>query len=570
MFEKEYEAAVKESLNLSEPEYSAYLKRISASDTHAGYFSIDKGKNKEEREENTYNVIIKEKGLLLSYNSKVRFIFSHSALREGWDCPNVFQICSLRQPNSAVQKRQEVGRGLRLCVNQQGARMDSDLLGERVQEINKLTVVASEGYADFVSGLQTEIRADLYDRPTKVNVDFFKDKTVVTESGKHIITEIEAQEIWFNLRVSEYITKDGNVTDTFRKDAEAGTLKDLPDDLRPMSKAVYDTLRSIYDDSALSSMIENGGKAEIAENKLNENFNRKEFQELWKRINHKYAYHVCFDSEELIKNAVKAINEHLNVAELSYTVTQGEQVDGTNIEQLQEGEGFKESNKETKTLKTTIKSNVTYDLLGEIAQRTKLTRRTVATILKRLEDSTFLLYHVNPTEFIAKTAQLITEQKATMVVEHIQYNQIDGTYDSGIFTEEKRTDYSRAHKVNKSIQPYIFTDGYGKKSVEDEFVDKLDTSNEVVVYAKLPKGFHIPTPVGNYSPDWAIAFKEGTVQHVFFVAETKGALSTLQLRNIEKAKINCAKKLFNSISNGEVKYAVVERYGDLMDVVLGK
>ena len=569
MFEEEYKDAVNENRSLFEPEYVEYIRSIRAEETHAGYFSIDKRKKKEEIEEDTYSMIIKEKELLLSYDSKVRFIFSHSALREGWDCPNVFQICALRQPNSAIQKRQEVGRGLRLCVNQQGTRMDSDTLGERVQDINRLTVVASEGYATFVGGLQTEIKEDLYERPTKINIYFFKDKTVETSGGKHTITETEAQEIWLNLRNSDYVTKDGGVSDTFRKAVEEGALQDLPDGLQPLTESVYNALRSVYDDSMVTGMIDNAGKAEITENKLNDNFYRKEFQTLWHNINHKYAYRVCFDSQELIEKAVNAINNELKVAKLEYTVTRGEQRDNATFEQIQQGEMFNERQAEHDLVKTATVGNVTYDLIGQIAQKTKLTRKTVATILTKIKDAKFLLYHVNPEAFIAQTSRLIKEQKATMVVEHLTYNQTEGSFDTAIFTEEKHSDYSRAYKGNKSIQPYIFTDGYSKESVEKGFVHELDISAEVVVYAKLPKGFHIPTPVGNYSPDWAIAFKEGTVQHVFFVAETKGSMSKLEVRGIEVAKIECARRLFRSLSTSNVSYDVVKDYNSLMTIVRG-
>lgn len=514
-------------------------------------------------------MIIKEKELLLSYDSKVRFIFSHSALREGWDCPNVFQICALRQPNSAIQKRQEVGRGLRLCVNKQGTRMDSDTLGESVQDVNRLTVVASEGYAAFVGGLQTEIKEDLYERPTKINIYFFKDKTVETSSGKHTITETEAQEIWLNLRNSDYVTRDGGVSDTFRKAVEEGALKDLPNGLQPLTEGVYNALCSVYDDSMVTGMIDNAGKAEITENKLNDNFYRKEFQTLWHNINHKYAYRVSFDSEELVEKAVNAINNELRVAKMEYTVTRGEQRDNATFEQIQQGEMFNERLAEHDVVKTATVGNVTYDLIGQIAQKTKLTRKTVAMILTGIKDEKFLLYHDNPEAFIAQTSRLITEQKATMVVEHLTYNQTEGSFDTAIFTEEKHSDYSRAYKGNKSIQPYIFTDGYSKESVEKGFVHELDISAEVVVYAKLPKGFHIPTPLGNYSPDWAIAFKEGTVQHVFFVAETKGSMSRLEVRGIEEAKIECARRLFRSLSTSNVSYDVVNDYNSLMTIVRG-
>ena len=574
IFEQEYMDELNNNQNMYDPDYMAYLGSISAHATHAGYFSIDKKgrsinssvKRGSDQSDDTsaYDLILKNKERLLSLDEPVRFIFSHSALREGWDNPNVFQICSLRQSNSVSQKRQEVGRGLRLCVDRYGVRQDNDALPEEVHKVNRLTVIASEGYASFVADLQRDIKQDLYDRPTKADVDFFTGKIVTCNDGaKYTITKNDAQEIYFQLRMKNYITKDGEVTETFRKSCAEETLLPLADELQPMSNSVMKLVQSIYDPSVLKDMIDDGSKTTTPDNKLNDNFMKKEFQELWRRINHKYAYTVSFDSEELIEKAVGAINRELEVTQLSYVVTIGEQKDNTSLDDMKHGDMMRQQESATEKLKTDIVSNVRYDLLGKISSATRLTRKTVAIILSKIRPTKFDMYKANPEEFIRKVTRLILEQKATIIVEHISYNRIEGKFDSDIFTQEKHGTIDRAFEGKKSIVDYVFTDSEGER----EFVGQIDTAKEVAVYAKLPKGFHIPTPVGNYSPDWAIAFQEGEVKHIYFVAETKGSMSSMDLREIEKSKIACADKLFDQISTSNVKYGKVDSFETLMDIV---
>ena len=574
IFEQEYMAELANNQNMFDPDYMAYLGSISAHATHAGYFSIDKKghsinssvkRGSDQSDDiSAYDLILKNKERLLSLDEPVRFIFSHSALREGWDNPNVFQICSLRQSNSVSQKRQEVGRGLRLCVDRYGVRQDNDALPEEVHKVNRLTVIASEGYATFVADLQRDIKQDLYDRPTKADVDFFIGKVVACDDGeKYTITKNDAQEIYFQLRTEGYITKDGEVTETFRKACAEETLLPLKDELQPVSKSVMKLVQSIYDPSVLKSMIDDGSKTTTPDNKLNDNFMKKEFQELWRRINHKYAYTVSFNSDELIEKAVAAINKELEVTQLSYVVTRGEQKDQASLDDMKHGDMMRQQESATEKLKTDIVSNVRYDLLGKISGATRLTRKTVATILSKIRPPKFDMYKANPEEFIRKVTRLILEQKATIIVEHISYNRIDGQFDSDIFTQEKHGAFDRAFEGKKSIVDYVFTDSEGER----KFVGQIDTAKEVAVYAKLPKGFHIPTPVGNYSPDWAIAFQEGEVKHIYFVAETKGSMSSMDLREIEKGKIACAEKLFAQISTSNVKYGKVESFETLMDIV---
>lgn len=574
IFEQEYMAELNNNQNMFDPDYMSYLGSISAHATHAGYFSIDKKgrsinstvkKGSDQSDDiSAYDLILKNKERLLSLDEPVRFIFSHSALREGWDNPNVFQICSLRQSNSVSQKRQEVGRGLRLCVDSHGVRQDNDALPDEVHKINRLTVVASEGYATFVADLQRDIKQDLYDRPTKADVDFFTGKIITLDDGaKYTVTKSDAQDIYFHLRMNNYITKDGEVTETFRKACADEKLEPLADELQPMSKSVMKLVQSIYDPSVLNGMIDNGSKTTTQDNKLNANFMKKEFQELWRRINHKYAYTVSFDSEELIEKAVDAIDRELEVTQLSYVVTRGEQKDNATLDDMKHGEMMRLKESATEQLKTDMVSNVRYDLLGKISSATRLTRKTVATILSKIRPLKFSMYKANPEEFIRKVTRLIMEQKATIIVEHISYNRVEGKFDSDIFTQEKHGTIDRAFEGKKSIVDYVFTDSEGER----KFVGQIDTAKEVAVYAKLPKGFHIPTPVGNYSPDWAIAFQEGEVKHIYFVAETKGSMSSMDLREIEKSKISCAEKLFDQISTSNVKYGKVDSFETLMDIV---
>lgn len=574
IFEQEYIAELNENRNLFNPEYMAYLDGISAHDTHAGYFSIDKkgrainsatkGTSDLSDDTTAYDLILRNKERLLSLDEPVRFIFSHSALREGWDNPNVFQICSLRQSNSVAQKRQEVGRGLRLCVDSQGVRQDSDIIPNEVQKINKLTIIASEGYATFVADLQKDIKQALYERPTKANTDFFIGKIFKKEDGTHYtLIKEDAEEIRFQLRMNGYITSSSEVTDVFRNDLAAGTLKPLQGNLAAYTEQVYKCVQSIFDPNVLNDMIENGSKTKMPENNLNDNFAKKEFQELWKRISHKYAYTVNFNTEELIEKAVAAINKELMVTQLSYVVTRGEQKENATLNDVKTGTMITLQRKKTDLLNTDVVNNIRYDLLGKIGSATKLTRRTIAMILTKIAPSKFDMYKANPEEFISKVSRLIMEQKATIIVEHISYNQLDNSFNSDIFTQEKHTTIDHAFKGKKSIMDYVFTDSEGEMA----FVSNIDSASEVVVYAKLPRGFYIPTPVGNYSPDWAIAFHEGEVKHIYFVAETKGSMSSMDLREIEKGKIACAEKLFKQLSTANVTYGKVDSFETLMNLV---
>lgn len=581
MFEQEYLSVLNEYITLFDTPYQKYLKST-CSDVHAvhkGYFSIDKKTGRSINSKlkrgsefsddiSAYDLILKNKERLLSFDEPTRFIFSHSALREGWDNPNVFQICTLKHSDSQTAKRQEVGRGLRLCVNQHGNRMDAESCGDRVHDINVLTVIASESYKGFVAALQSDIKQVLYDRPTTVDSEYFIGKYVRVNGTPVLIDKAAADVIEFYLISNGYVDMKRKVTDKYRTDVKMGTVAPLPEEIQPMAEGIHTLIQSVYDDSVLQSMFMDGHETKVKENPLNDNFAKAEFQALWKQINHRYAYTVEFKSDELIRKSIDHINEKLFVSELQYTATLGRQKAEMNEHEVEWGTSFTDEKTRTKTLKHAQTSQIKYDLIGKIAEGTVLTRKTVAAILKGLRADKLHMFKNNPEEFISKVIRLIKEQKATMIVEHISYNQIEGGYDSTIFTAEKSSQsFNKAFRASKAIQDYVFTDGSAEKSIERRFVEDLDAAQEVCVYAKLPKGFHIPTPVGNYSPDWAIAFYEGTVKHIFFVAETKGTMESLNLRPIEQAKISCAKKLFNEMSTSKVRYHDVDSYQNLLNIM---
>lgn len=578
VFEQEYISVLNEYITLEDTDYIKYLKSTDVKDTHKGYFSIDKtgrminSKTKRNSTESddisAYDLILKNKERLLSFEEPTRFIFSHSALREGWDNPNVFQICTLKRSDSTTGKRQEVGRGLRICVNSSGNRMDAETCGDAVHKINKLTVIASESYRTFVAELQSQIKDVLYNRPSMANFEYFMGKCIAVGEAVVAINDEQARDIYRYLVKNDYVDNKDNVTDAYRADLENNCLQPLPLDLTEMSEGIHTLIQGVFDDKVLADMVDDANKTKITENKLNENFFKQEFQTLWNYINHKYAYTVDFDSDELIRNAVAAINEKMFVSELLYTQTTASQRAVLKEDEVRAGASFDNARSTTKTLSHAQTSQIKYDLVGKIAQGTTLTRKTVVAILQGLEKHIFVMFKHNPEEFITKSIKLIKEQKATVIVEHISYNEIDGKYDSDIFTAEKHgQDFDKAFRATKHVQDFVFTDGTAEQSVERRFAQELDSATEVCVYAKLPKGFAIPTPVGNYSPDWAIAFFEGAVKHIYFIAETKGSMSSLDLRPIETAKIRCAKRLFNEISTSKVKYHDVDSYQSLMNIM---
>ena len=460
---------------------------------------------------------------------------------------------------------------MRLAVDQDGNRQDAALLGpDEVHRVNLLTVIASESYETFVRDLQTDISKSLRDRPKKVEMDLFSGRDVVLDGETVSFTEDESRRVYKTLYKCDLIDDDDKPTAEFRKAVEDGTFVEyfvakLPEEIADAAhaKAVEALVKSVYDAHALDGMI---GRAQekISENTLTDNFARREFKELWARINRKHAYTVSFSDDELRRKSIERINCDLRVSRLQYTLTVGGQKSRATRDEVQGGSSFGRTQTETRNVDAgTASVGVTYDLVGEVAQAAAITRRSAAAILAGIDANVFGLYRVNPEEFIKKTAALIVSEKATMVVEHISYHEIDDVYDEAIFTERMPDNASKAYEAKKNIQRFVFPDSDGER----RFAEDMDAAAEVAVYAKLPRTFQIPTPVGNYAPDWAIAFKEGSVRHVFFVAETKGTVDTLELSGVENAKIACAKKLFNEMSTGDVRYHNVATYEDLLEVM---
>ena len=577
MFEQAYKDVVGElSHNLfMDKAYKHYLDGINVDQTHNGYFSIDKkgklvdpketgqGENRQCNDADAYDLILRDKERLLSFSEPTRFIFSHSALREGWDNPNVFVICTLKHSDNTISRRQEVGRGLRISVNQKGVRQDDTAT---VHETNVLTVVANESYQSFVSSLQSEISESLSERPRTADVEYFTGKILAAPKGNIAVTPQMARQIYRYLVKNDYIDDDDRIDAGYHEAAKDNSLAELPEPLLPYRDQVFQLIDTVYSDARLPG-CEND--RDIKQNRLNDNFDKKEFQALWERINKKAVYTVAFDSSELTEKCVRALNHDLKVSPLQYRVKRWDQIDDLSYDQVKSGQGFVVTEARTEYGKGSVFSSVTYDLVGKISEQVELKRKTVAEILRRIEREIFSLFKTNPEQFISEAARLIKEQKATAIIEHLTYDLISETYARDIFTKgQMRQDFSKAGEpLARHIYDYVITDS----KIERRFVEELDKSAEVVVYAKLPKGFFIPTPVGNYNPDWAIAFKEGTVKHIYFVAETKGSMSSLELREIEKTKIQCAVRFFDKLNKAiqpdNVKYDVVDNYGKLMDLV---
>ena len=577
MFEEEYKAVIDNyQLELGESDdYIRYLDAISANSTHAGYFSVDKkGKltdGKIDKKEKTsddvsaYDLIMKNKELLLDRDPKrspVRFIFSHSALREGWDNPNVFQICTLKQSTSEVRKRQEVGRGLRLCVNEDGDRMDTGVLGNEVHNINVLTVIASESYDSFAKGLQSEIAEAVAYRPKAVTTDLFKGREIIDSKGNtQFIDDDTAQAIYEDMISNGYI-KRGQLTDKYYEDKANNEIK-VAEEVADSATSVIEIIESIYDEKAIQpeDARKNNVELKVDDKKLA----MPEFKALWEKINSKSVYVVDFETEELIKNAINVLNDKLRVQKIFYKIETGSMDSIKSKEELEKGESMKKNESATETRTITANKSVKYDLVGKLVAETGLTRKDIVRIMTGIEPLVFQQYQFNPEEFILRSAQLINEQKATAIIEHITYHALDDHYGTEVFTEPtiKGKLNVNAMKAQKHLYDHIVYDSTN----EHDFATELDTNKSVAVYVKLPNGFYISTPVGKYNPDWAIAFYEGEVKHIYFIAETKGSMSSMQLRDIEKGKIHCAKEHFKAISSDSVVYDVVDSYQSLLNIV---
>jgi len=574
IFEEEYITALVASRDLFNSEYNNYLDNLETSKIHSGYFSIDKkgcavnstiSDRKEylSSDENAYDLIMKDKERLLSLSEPVRFIFSHSALREGWDNPNIFQICTLKQNNSEISKRQEIGRGLRICVNNNGERMDFNTLESDFFRINTLTVIASESYESFATALQNEMAVNLTSRPKNFHKNIFDNKVLINENNEKLkLNDSHYTKLLIHFATNEYIdvNNDNKVTNRFINDIKNNTLS-IPEEFLAYQNSFTQLFQKLF---VVSANINNERAENLGTLVPNKNFNMKEFQDLWKKINIKSFYEVSFNSDMLIDNVVSEINKKFLINKIQIKKTSGSQKEQISESDIRSNTSMKIDEIRHETIEVYTPSTTKYDLIGDIVKGTNLTRKTIIAILKKISSQKFDLYKFNPEEFIRKVVKIIQDQKASTIIEGITYHKTDQVYSNDIFTVSDLGGILDENiiEVKKHIYDYLKFDSV----VEREFGKKLEVG-EITVYAKLPAKFLIPTPMGNYNPDWAIVFNRTDLKYIYFIAETKGSDIDFHLRPLELGKIECAKKHFASISSNEVKYDVVDSFEKLMNLV---
>ena len=559
-FKEEYNRILEE-IDIQDKEYKEYLEAIDISKTHQGYFSIDKkgklidskekgrGKEKTCDDVKAYDLIMKKKELLLDLKNDTRFIFSHSALREGWDNPNVFQICILRNTDpKEVKTRQEVGRGLRLCVNQQGERIDEDFDID-FRQANTLTVIANESYEKFAGNLQKEFSNNIRERAKQLTIEFLISKKL---NGKKITEQI-AREIHTDFIKKEYIDDNYNLTNKYYQDEEKNSLN-LRDSLKKHNKEIMDLVRELSNNTM---RIENEDKEGIVKNEINnENYDKEEFKRLWGYISVKSSYFVDFSTDVLIEKSIQEISDRLNVSGVYVEIKEGEMKNKFTGLDLKENKVFDSSQTESKKIKENIDYKIKYDLISKVVEETNLTRRTIIQILTKIEESKFKMFGDNPEDFILKVSKIINDEKTDIIYEKIQYYKSDKRIPISIFKEDI-SNQGEYIDVKKYLYEYLFYDS----KVEKSFGKKLDNDVDILVFSKLPKNkYKIDTPVGGFSPDWIIIFDKDKVKYAYFVIETKGSEDKLGLRGIEKIKIDCAKKHFKAISDDKVKFDVCKDF----------
>ncbi|MBF0213792.1 MAG: DEAD/DEAH box helicase family protein [Magnetococcales bacterium] len=556
MFEEEYRRMIRH------PDYHTLFQEVDNAtlpeDVHNGYFSIDKKgtwtdtpekeSNQANRDnaERAYNLIMKDKERLLSFETPLKFIFSHSALREGWDNPNVFQICVLRDMGSEMARRQSIGRGLRLCVNQNGERL-------RGFDINTLTVVATESYEQFAETLQKEIEADTGIRFGIVEKHQFASVSVLDDQGKPFMLGVEKSELlWNHLKGSGYVDAKGKVQDTLRTALKEGTLA-VPETFREQMPQIQEILKK------LSGRLDIKNADDRIQIKIRQAvLHSAEFQALWDRIKHKTTYRVEFDNDRLLDECAKAIQGAPPVARTRLHVRKAD---------ITIGKGGVEAKETAKAAPVHIDEHDIElpDLLSVLQDNTQLKRRSIVQILMasgRLHD-----FAHNPQQFIELSTEAINRSKRLAVVDGIRYHRIgdEHFYAQELFEQEELTGYLKdmLKDARKSVYEHVIYDSGG---VERQFAEQLERNEAVRVYAKLPAWFKVPTPLGTYNPDWAVLVEKDGDERLYFVVETKGGLFEDDLRGKESAKIACGQEHFKALAVGSnpVRYVVVTSSDDLM------
>ena len=553
MFEEEYRnAAIK-------PKYNTLFKDVDleadASDVHDGYFSVDKKQRWTDTAENNqanrdnaeraYNLIMKDKEKLLSFDSKLKCLFSHSALREGWDNPNVFQICALRDIGTDRERRQTIGRGLRLCVNQRGERL-------RGFDINTLTVIATEGYEQFAENLQKEIEEDTGIRFGIVEKHQFASIPVTDANGRTAALGVVSSEaIWTHLKDAGYLDAKGKVQDTLRRALKEGTVR-VPEDFKAQLPQVTEVLRK------LAGRLDIKNADERRPVKTREAIlHSEDFQALWNRIKHKTTYRVQFDNEKLIASCADALRKSQPVTKTRVQIRKAD---------LAIGRGGVLSEETTVAAPIVIdEADIQLpDVLTDLQDKTQLTRRSIVRILTgsgRLDD-----FKRNPQHFIELSTEAINRTKRLALVDGIRYQRIGDNeyYAQELFEQEELTGYLKNMlAASKSVYAHVV---YDSPRIERGFAEQLEKNEAVKVYAKLPGWFKVPTPLGTYNPDWAVLVDKDSEERLYFVVETKSTLFTDDLRDKEGAKIKCGEAHFEALAVGDnpARFTVARNVDDML------
>jgi type III restriction enzyme len=551
IFEEEYRRLAKH------PDYRSLFKEVdipsAAEEVHNGYFSIDKkggwtdtaenNQSNRDNAERAYNLIMKEKEKLLSFETPLKFIFSHSALKEGWDNPNVFQICALREMGSERERRQTIGRGLRLCVNQKGERI-------RGFDVNTLTVIATEGYEQFAENLQKEIEEDTGIRFGIVEEHQFAAISTLDADGERKSLGFEqSKALWTYLKESGLIDSRGKIQDSLKTALAKETLV-LPQEFKEHTLQVRQILRKL----AGKLEIKNADERKPVRTRQAV-LQSEEFKSLWNRINHKTTYRVQFDNEQLIKTCIEAIKK---APPITKTRLQWRKAD------LAIGRAGVAANETGASAPIVLeeKDIELPDLLTDLQDKTQLTRKSIARILiesERLDD-----FKRNPQQFIELAAEAIQRAKRLAVVDGIKYQRLgdEEYYAQELFESEELTGYIKNMlAATKSVHEHVIY----QQNTEASFAQELEKNEAIKVYAKLPGWFKVPTPLGTYNPDWAVLVEKDGAERLFFVVETKSSLFEDDLRDREGAKIECGKAHFAALSVGEnpAKYVVAATLNDL-------
>ncbi len=557
MFEEEYREIIRK------PKYRALFENVDINTevelVHNGYFAIDKKKDskgenffKESKgdegktlaDESAYQLIMKDKEKLLSFDSKLKFIFSHSALREGWDNPNVFQICTLNETGSEMKKRQEIGRGLRIAVNQDGERVHGF-------DVNTLTVMANESYEDFVNALQKEMEKEEGIRFGVIEEHSFVNIVQTGKDGNEEYLGFEASEnIWKHFLKEEYIDENGRVQEKLKKDLNENNIS-IPEEYSAENQQIFEIIKK----TTRKLNIKNAyNKKKIEVNK--EVFLSSGFNELWNRIKHKTIYQVNFDAGKLIETCAKEIRDNLIVGKTKFVYTK----DKTGITR---SGIIGEKISETVHVYGT-RDYILPDIVSYLQNETNLKRKTIVDILiksEKLED-----FKNNPQKFIEGVAEIIKHTMRSFIVDGIKYQKIgdDSYWAQELFIDEDLYGYLSKNmlEAKKSVYDYVVYDS----DIEYQFADAFEKNDGVKLYAKLPKWFVINTPLGNYNPDWAVLIEKNGEEKLYFVVESKGSIFTDELRPAEKGKIICGKEHFEAL-NTNVSFAVSNDFETLLNVI---